>query len=335
MGLFNFWGNYDKPGPGVSKDELPKAAPIRFFEILGRKFTKLIQINLIFLMPLLVVAALMGGLFLFFPHIVFQMSTASGMLSLDIWNLYVVPLPLILLSPFAAGLTYVTRNFAREEHAFVWSDFWSSVKNNWKYFLLNGIVIYFLYFIISFASIYYYNNSAQNVLLYIPFWLCIVVAVVFLFAQYYIPVMFVTFDLKFVQVYKNAFIFVLAGFGRNILLTAIFALLIVGFLFIPVMPLTIMLLFLLVVFFLFAFISFLINFTIYPVIDQYLIQPYQRKLAEEKAGSQEREGTNLQETFPELFKAPIEDSPEEDKFVYVNGRLVKQSKLAEQEKEPQ
>ena len=96
-----------------------------------------------------------------------------------------------------------------------------------------------------------------------------------------------------------------------------------------------LLLFLLVVFFLFAFISFLINFTIYPVIDQYLIQPYQRKLAEEKAGSQEREGTNLQETFPELFKAPIEDSPEEDKFVYVNGRLVKQSKLAEQEKEPQ
>ena len=45
MGLFNFWGNYDKPGPGVSKDELPKAAPIRFFEIFGRKFTKLLPSN--------------------------------------------------------------------------------------------------------------------------------------------------------------------------------------------------------------------------------------------------------------------------------------------------
>ena len=333
MGLFNFWGNYDKPGPGVSKDELPKAAPIRFFEIFGRKFTKLLQLNMIFMLPVLVVAVLMGCLYLFFPHVVFQMATASGTLVLDVWNLYVVPLPLLLLSPFVAGLTFVTRNFAREEHAFVWSDFWSAVKNNWKYFFLNGVVIYLLYFILSFALIYYYNNAVQNVLLYVPFWLCIVVAVVFLFAQYYIPVMFVTFDLKFGQVYKNAFIFVLAGFGRNLLVTAIFALLIVGILFIPVMPLTILLLFLLVVFLLFSFIRFLINFAIYPVIDQYLIQPYQRKLAEEKAGSNEGRRTDLKETFPELFKAPAEETPAEDKYVYVNGKLVKQSKLEEQQKD--
>ena len=194
-------------------------------------------------------------------------------------------------------------------------------------------MIYLLYFILSFALIYYYNNAVQNVLLYVPFWLCIVVAVVFLFAQYYIPVMFVTFDLKFGQVYKNAFIFVLAGFGRNLLVTAIFALLIVGILFIPVMPLTILLLFLLVVFLLFSFIRFLINFAIYPVIDQYLIQPYQRKLAEEKAGSQEGRRTDLKETFPELFKAPAEETPAEDKYVYVNGKLVKQSKLEEQQKD--
>ena len=125
----------------------------------------------------------------------------------------------------------------------------------------------------------------------------------------------------------------LAGFGRNLLVTAIFALLIVGVLFIPVMPLTILLLFLLVVFLLFSFISFLINFAIYPVIDQYLIQPYQRKLAEEKAGSQEGRRTDLKETFPELFKAPAEETPAEDKYVYVNGKLVKQSKLEEQQKD--
>ena len=38
--------------------------------------------------------------------------------------------------------------------------------------------------------IYYLNSTSQGWLYYIPFWLCIVLAVLFLFAQYYLPVMF-------------------------------------------------------------------------------------------------------------------------------------------------
>ena len=59
MGFLGLFGNYDKPGPGVNKDEPPKAAPVRFFEILFRKFTKLVQLNLIFIIPTLVALALM------------------------------------------------------------------------------------------------------------------------------------------------------------------------------------------------------------------------------------------------------------------------------------
>ena len=321
MGLFNFWGSYTKPGPGVEKDEIPKAAPIRFFQILGRKFGKMMQLNLTFMLPTLVSVVLMAFLYLFFNHVGFELGTANGALTLDIWTMYVVPLPLVLLSPFTAGLTYVTRNFSREEHAFVWSDFWSAVKNNWKYFLLNGLIIYLVYVIQSFAMVYYYNNAAKNAFLYVPFWLCVVISVVFLFAQYYIPVMFVTFDLKFGQVYRNALIFVLAGFFRNLLVTVVLAALVIAILIVPIMPLTILILFFLVVLLLFSLISYLINFTIYPVIDQYLIQPYQRQQEEEKKNA------------PKIVKEYLPEKPEEDRYVYVNGKLVKRSQLQDDDSE--
>lgn len=333
MGLFNFFGNYDKPGPGVNKDEPQKAAPIRFFEILFRKFSKLVQLNLIFVLPTIVAVVLMVCLYFSPVHFVLQLPSVQ----LDIWSLYVMPLPLILLSPFTAGLTIVTRNFSREEHAFVWSDFWEAVKNNWKYFLLNGVIVYAVYVVISFSLIYYYNSAIQNSLLYVPFGLCIVFSVVFLFAQYYLPVMFVTFDLKFGQIYRNAFIFVFVGFGRNFLITLILAALVIAILLIPIMPLTVMIFLLLVVCLLFSFISYLINFTIYPIIDQYLIQPYNRKLEEEKYGKPEEESVEkdpVEEKFPALFQNdPEEDDGEDDKYVYINGKLVKKSELKPQEKD--
>ncbi len=326
MGLFNFWGNYNKPGPGVNKDEPPKAAPIRFFEIYFRKLSKLVQINLIFLIPLIAVSALMILFYASPTHFTLELSYEGDALRLDAWNLYVVPIPLILLAPFTAGLTLVTRNFVREEHAFVWSDFWEAVKNNWKYFLLNGVVIYLAYVVLSYSLIYYYTRAASEPLFYILFWLCILITLLFLFAQYYIPVMFVTFDLRFGQIYKNALIFILAGLGRNFLITVLLVALLCLVLLIP-LPFTILAAVILILFFLFSFISFLINFTVYPVIDRYMVQPYYRKLEEEKESADvKREEDPLAEKFPGLFEndAAEEEEPKE-KYVYINGKLVKQS----------
>ena len=53
MAFLGLFGNYDKPGPGVDKDEPKNAAPVRFFEILWRKLSKLVQLNLTFMIPLL------------------------------------------------------------------------------------------------------------------------------------------------------------------------------------------------------------------------------------------------------------------------------------------
>lgn len=325
MGFFGF-GNYDKPGPGVSKDEPPKAAPIRFFEVFARKFSKLVQLNLIFILPTLVTCILMAAIYVMPTHFVVSI---SGMFEMDGWATFVVPLPLVLLSPFIAGLTFVTRNFAREEHAFVWSDFWDAVKGNWKYFLLNGLICYGMFTLLGFAVLYYYSMAISEWMYYIPLWLCVVVAIVFLFAQYYLPIMFVTFDLKFKHAYKNALIFTVAGFGRNILVTIILGAMLFAFLNIPLLNITLLAYVLLLIFIIFSFISYLISFTVYPVIDRYMIQAVNRVKTSEPEGS----ASSVEEEFPGLFSQPAEDEDDGDKYVYVNGRLMKKSEIKDNQQD--
>lgn len=331
MAFLGLFGNFDKPGPGVNKDDPQKTAPVRFFEILGRKFTKLVQLNLIFAIPAIVVAGLMFLVYLFPTHFTLSLATVGDQaLTLDAWALLAVPAPLILLSPFMAGLTLVTRNYAREEHAFVWSDFWQSVKNNWKLFLGNGVVCYVFYVVMCFSLLYYYSRSFTQGLFYIPLALCLIVSVLFLFAQYYLPIMFVTFDLKFTQAYRNAFIFSLAGLFRNLLITVVLAALVATVLLVPLSPIVLLVFILLLLFFIFAFISYFVNFTVYSLINRFLIQPYKKRLEEEKNPPEEKKAVT--EEFSGLFsQEPFEDETDEDededKYVYVNGKLIKRSEL--------
>lgn len=48
MAGFLGFGNYDKPGKGVGKDEPQKHAFFYFFELYFRKFWKIIEANLLF-----------------------------------------------------------------------------------------------------------------------------------------------------------------------------------------------------------------------------------------------------------------------------------------------
>lgn len=326
FGLFGFFNNYSRPGPGVSKDEPQKPPYIRYFQLMGRKYSKLIQLNLLFLVPFLIVVFLMGVIFFLSPfHYQLYIPIQSNVLRLDVWALYVVPIPLILLSPFVAGLTYVTRNFAREEHAFVFSDFKDAIKNNWKPFLLNGIFLYFAYMVLSFSMFYYYNQSVTNWIFILPFSLCLLLMVVLLFCQYYIPIMIVTFDLSLRKIYRNALIFSVAGLWRNFLLTAIFVFML--FLFYQalasVLGLTILIFFLAL--FCFSFVSYTTSFIVYPLIEKLLIKPYYEQQEQAKSANAESEKKE-EETDEDLHKGEMDedDAPE---YVYINGRLIKRSEL--------
>lgn len=269
MGLFSI--NYNKPGPGVSKDAPVKKPFFRFWEEYFRKFFDLIKLNMLFAIPTAVTIVLVFA-FGFFISGINQSPSFLGYL------------PFVLLSPFVAGLTFVCRNYAREEHAFILSDFWDAVKNNWKQFLVNGLICYVFYMLMSVAISFYSTQVQQNSLLYVPLVVCLVLAFLFICAQFYIPVMIITFDLSLSKIYKNALIFAIIGLWRNLMLIAIIGVFILAavifFLVLP--PLAIMVLLVLLIFWAFGFFGFLVNFAVYPLLVKYIIKPYEKEQEDKK-----------------------------------------------------
>lgn len=274
MGLFSI--NYNKPGPGVSKDAPVKKPFFRFWEVYFRKFFDLIKLNMLFAIPTAVTIVLVFA-FGFFISGINQSLSFLGYL------------PFVLLSPFVAGLTFVCRNYAREEHAFILSDFWDAVKNNWKQFLVNGLICYVFYMLMSVAISFYSTQVQQNSLLYVPLVVCLVLAFLFICAQFYIPVMIITFDLSLSKIYKNALIFAIIGLWRNLMLIAIIGVFILAavifFLVLPplaIMVLAIMVLLVLLIFWAFGFFGFLVNFAVYPLLVKYIIKPYEKEQEDKK-----------------------------------------------------
>ena len=267
MGMF--FGNYNKPGPGVRKDAPPQKAVPRFFSIFQRKFFDLIKLNLLFCIPTVAVVAL-----------VFLMNAIIPYPIIDL-------LPVILLFPFIGGLTYVTRNYAREEHAFIYSDFKDAVKNNWAAFLIDGAMCYGVTAVLSISIPYYWKAAPKNIFTAAASGICILIGLLLLFSQYYAPVLIVTFDLKIGQIIKNSLIFAIIGLWRNLLITVLLGILVFLLYFSQIMPLTIIIAVLFGIFLMFAYCSFLVNFAVYPLIDKMMIQPYNKKQHEGDTGEKQ------------------------------------------------
>ncbi len=135
----------------------------------------------------------------------------------EYWNnrLYNTPFAMQMLllalfiaitGPFTAGVSYVTRNWARDEHAFIWSDFIDAVKKNWKI----PLVISTITGLLPVASIeawkFYGNAASANMLMIVPQILVPMLAAVWAISVTYMHPMTVTYDLKCGGVIKNGLI---------------------------------------------------------------------------------------------------------------------------------
>lgn len=239
-GIFGMF-DYTKPGPGVSKDEPQKYRFFVFFEILFRKFWKLIAMN----------------------------------------DLYILCcLPVITIGPATAGYTYILRNFAREEHAFLWMDYRDTIEKNWKQAFFVSVINAGLGFFIYEATTFWYAQFEHSFIMVIPFAFCTCVMFIFIFMQYYIYIMLITFKLNLRQIYKNAFIFAFAGLPQNILITLILGL--VGLLMYIslIIPLLFVALLLTIAV---SFCGLVINFIAWPVIKKYMVDPYYEMHPDERS----------------------------------------------------
>ena len=318
--------DYSRPGRGVDKDEPELTGLSRFFTIFMRRFSKFVKLNLTFMIPFAVCVGMMVGL-IFMPlqRYTLELQLSDSILRLSLWDLYVVPLPIILLMPFIFGMMVVARRLTNEEYCFIWSEFWHGVKDNWKQGLVNGVMVYIFYAVLSFAIVYYCNSLSEHWFNFIPLALVLLMLVAFLLAELYIPLLATSVKLKLIPLVKNALIFGIISLVKNLIVIVIIAGLFALLYFSQIMGLTLFAAMILVIVIFFSFIAYLVSYNCYPMIRDYIVKPYERKEKAANAPEVQKSEENFEYEHDEL-----DDDDEEPEYVYYNGKMIKREELEEQ-----
>jgi len=262
-GFLGFF-DYSKPGPGIPKNAPPKARLIVFFEIFFRKFWNLVKINMLFsIFNIPSVFAMFLALMFFFPNIINNQT--SGFIEKIVFGIAILCIPLITVGPAQSGFTYILRNYAREEHAFIWSDFKEHALKNLRQSLIVCLIDFIIVVLIGFTINFYMSFDRSNTLMAFASGIVILAFIVFLMMHLYIYPIMVTFKLKLRQIYKNAFLFSLIKFIPNFLILllcfviiyASFYFYVIGFMLLP--------------FITFSFIGLITNFYSYGKLKKYMI----------------------------------------------------------------
>lgn len=236
-GIFGFF-DYTKPGKGVKKSGGPERRAIfSYFEIFGRKFWDLLKLNLMFML---------------------------------------FCLPVVTIGPALAARSYVLREFVKERHVFLWSDFKDRFFQDFRQSLPVGLLHLFVNVLLGFNFYYIeFSGNFDGATRYVMAALTAVMFIFFSFVNYYVYTLLVTFDLSYAQLYRNSLIFAFQGFARNLLA----GLLKVAFVFLMGLmlycsfaynPLFFFFFFLILVTFSFSLDGYTEMFITYPVITKYL-----------------------------------------------------------------
>ncbi len=235
FGLFD----YTKEGPGIPKDAPPKGPFATFFDILGRKFWKVVTVNLMFVLLALPGIALAFFLSMYllptlFPG--FGLETLKTLLTQagleaenldEIASLFILVatflsamlltgLSYVTVGPTLAGVTYIFRNYAREEHAFLWSDFIKHARSNWKQSFLVSVLSTVVVVVLSVNYAFYAGMEAPEFLKGLLLGLIVLLFVLVSVMLMYIYPMMVTFRLTIRQMMKNALLFSIARLFPNL-----------------------------------------------------------------------------------------------------------------------
>ncbi len=236
-----------REGKGISKEQANLPPNLKkFFILYKRDFSRLLSVNIIFVLgnfPIFFLLLPLSGMFSVdfataasgvYPlfsgvsangTVSAPMLALNGILGAQTTGSTYLPIAylffgLSLLTFFTfglvnAGTAYVVRNMVKGDPVFVWTDFLYAVKRNIKQGFLFGIVDLLLLVLLPFNILHY--STGQGFFNGVLFWLTIVAGIVYLVMRRYIYIQMVTFDLKITKILKNALILSILGFKRNVL----------------------------------------------------------------------------------------------------------------------
>lgn len=134
-------------------------------------------------------------------------------------------IPCILITgPMSVGIAYVLRNWSRDEHAFMWSDLWDSIKENWKQALGISAVNSVMPLLVYVGFKFYGSLAKNNALLMIPQLLLVMIGLMWLLASSFFYYLIVSYKLKFFDVIRNGLLLSIARFPQGIAIKIINAL---------------------------------------------------------------------------------------------------------------
>ncbi|MBQ4526643.1 MAG: YesL family protein [Clostridia bacterium] len=273
-----------KPGPGIPDNAPEKRRFFQFFEILGAKITKLMQLNFIYLLCLI---PLIFGLYFSFtlnPEIHdFSDLARVPLLTFapDYLSLIVLIVSVFITGPATAGFVFVLRNMQRREHTWVFSDFFEHFKKNFaKASLMSAIdlVVYIMLYIAFSFYMFIMPSEVPEMGTMMPAvasGIVACIAIVFTWAHYYIYTIMVTFDLEFKHIIKNSIMFAVGKLPLNLLITLIVGAIVVGMVYIMAYSIAVFsIIFALIAV---ALIGLIIVFSTYPTIDALMLKRVREK----------------------------------------------------------
>ncbi len=116
-----------------------------------------------------------------------------------------------ITGPFTAGVSYVTRNWARDEHAFIWSDFKDAVKENWRQGLIVSAITGVLPLAVYVGWRFYGDMAGNQMFMIVPQVLVLLIGIVWALSVTYMHPLCVSYELKIGGVFRNA---LLLGIAR-------------------------------------------------------------------------------------------------------------------------
>lgn len=176
-----------------------------------------------------------------------------------------------------AGCANIIRSFNRGDPVFLVSDFFGTIKRNWKQALVIGVIDIIFSFLLVYDYLFWISQPGfmGGMLMYFALFLC----VLYFFMRFYIYTIMITFDLSVYKIFKDAFLLSFLGFKRNIL--ALIGIIVLFGLNMTIcswfLPIGIMLPIILTL----ALGMFISGYASYPVIRKYMIDPYFNEESEE------------------------------------------------------
>lgn len=220
-----------KTTSGVQKGAPQKKPFFQFWETFGEKFWKFFQVNLIYVL---------------------------------------FCIPIVTFGPATAAMTQVMRKFTIGEPIFIFEEFKSAFKKNFKQAFFIGLLDLFLIGVFIINLMFYYAAASEGVGSenFLLLAVSLGIGVMIYMMHFYIYPQIVALQLSLPQIIKNSFILMVAGLKNS--LAALFSTALLYILIYIGLPYTLFAL----PFVPAAWVSFIGTFCAYPVIRKYIIDPY-------------------------------------------------------------